>query len=88
MTVSFQSTIEAQVKLQGTEANKALIASAQRGLSVDQFIQLAIQRFIQETLGEEEDWQRLSLEQFQVGLDNAEDAIYDNWREHYGIPAR
>lgn len=88
MTVSFQSTIEAQVKLQGAEAKKALIASTQRGMSVDQFIEFAIQRLIQETLGDEADWQQLSLEQFQKGLDNAEDAIYDNWREHYGVPAR
>ncbi len=34
------------------------------------------------------DWQALSLSQFQEGLDNEEDAIYDNWREHYRVPAR
>lgn len=38
--------------------------------------------------GEEADWSAMGLEAFQKDWDNAEDAIYDNWREHYGVPAR
>jgi hypothetical protein len=36
----------------------------------------------------EADWTAMSLSTFQRDWDNAEDAIYDNWRELYGVPAR
>lgn len=29
------------------------------------------------------DWQNLSLTTFAAGWDNPDDAIYNNWREHY-----
>jgi len=38
--------------------------------------------------GEEADWSAMGLKAFQQDWDNAEDAIYDNWRELYGVPAR
>ena len=38
--------------------------------------------------GEKADWVAMSLSAFQRDWDNAEDAIYDNWRELYGVPAR
>ena len=38
--------------------------------------------------GEEADWAAMSLNTFQRDWDNAEDAIYDNWRELYTVPAR
>jgi len=34
------------------------------------------------------DWFALSLDIFQRDWDNVEDAVYDDWREHYGVPAR
>jgi len=37
---------------------------------------------------EETDWSAMSLDSFQRDWDNADDAIYDNWRELYGVPAR
>ena len=37
---------------------------------------------------DEADWSTMSLDTFQRDWDNAEDAIYDNWRELYGVPAR
>jgi hypothetical protein len=37
---------------------------------------------------EEANWSAMSLDAFQKDWDNPEDAIYDNWRESYGIPAR
>jgi len=37
---------------------------------------------------DEANWSAMSLDSFQKDWDNAEDAIYDNWRELYGIPAR
>ena len=39
-------------------------------------------------IDEDADWQRLGLQAFETDWDNEEDAIYDNWREIYGIPAR
>lgn len=38
-------------------------------------------------IDEEADWQELSLSAFEKDWDNEEDAIYDNWRVHYGVPA-
>ena len=37
------------------------------------------------TEDEESDWQHLSLTAFTADWDNADDAIYDNWREHYNV---
>ena len=38
--------------------------------------------------GDEANWSAMSLDTFQRDWDNAEDAIYDNWRELYGVPTR
>ena len=35
----------------------------------------------------EADWSAMGLAAFEEEWDNPEDAIYDNWREHYGVPA-
>ena len=32
-------------------------------------------------------WQQLGLAAFEQDWDNDEDAIYDDWRKHYGVPA-
>lgn len=37
------------------------------------------------TLDEESNWQNLSLTAFAADWDNPDDAIYDNWREHYDV---
>ena len=37
---------------------------------------------------EETEWSAMGLEAFQRDWDNAEDAIYDDWRGHYDVPAR
>ncbi|MFO7682821.1 MAG: hypothetical protein R6X34_22510 [Chloroflexota bacterium] len=37
--------------------------------------------------GDEVDWQHLSLAAFEVDWNNAEDAIYDNWKELYDQPS-
>jgi hypothetical protein len=34
---------------------------------------------------DEVDWRNISLASFQQDWDNPEDAIYDNWRELYGV---
>lgn len=35
----------------------------------------------------EADWSAMGLAAFERDWDNPEDAIYDNWRDHYGVPA-
>lgn len=37
---------------------------------------------------DEANWSAMRLDSFQRDWDNAEDAIYDNWRELYTVPAR
>lgn len=37
---------------------------------------------------ERKDWSFLSEESLRRIWDNEEDAVYDNWRELYGVPAR
>ena len=39
-------------------------------------------------IDDEADWQSLGLATFEKAWDNEEDAIYDNWREIYGVPTR
>ena len=34
---------------------------------------------------EEMDWMALGLTEFQKEWDNEDDAIYDDWRAHYGV---
>lgn len=40
---------------------------------------------VESELDEELDWQQLSVSSFTADWDNPEDAIYDNWRELYGL---
>jgi hypothetical protein len=37
---------------------------------------------------EERDWAHASARSFAREWDNPEDAIYDNWKEHYHVPER
>ena len=53
---------------------------------------LALAKLLLESIlaGEPDDethWLAMSLDTFQRDWDNADDAIYDNWRELYGVPA-
>lgn len=49
---------------------------------------LLLDSVLTKEIDEETDWQQLSLKGFEADWDNEEDAIYDNWRELYGVPAR
>jgi hypothetical protein len=42
----------------------------------------------QDAEAEERDWAVGAARSFARDWDNAEDAIYDNWREHYHVPER
>ena len=37
---------------------------------------------------EDANWSAMSLDAFEQDWDNPEDAVYDNWKELYGAPAR
>jgi hypothetical protein len=41
-----------------------------------------------EALAHERDWAALAEQSFAKDWDNEEDAIYDNWREHYHVRER
>ena len=54
---------------------------------------LALAKLLLESVlaGESDDeanWSAMGLEALQKDWDNAEDAIYDDWKELYGVPAR
>ncbi len=49
---------------------------------------LLLESVLTEELDEEANWSAMSLDAFQRDWDNVEDAIYDNWRELYGVPTR
>lgn len=89
MTVSTSTrlALDITIKLEGTEAQQIHKAARQRGLTMDALIEDAIRAYLVSAT-EESGWSALSLSQFQQGLDNDEDSIYDNWRELYGAAAR
>jgi hypothetical protein len=41
-----------------------------------------------EALAQERDWAAAAETSFAKDWDNEEDAVYDNWREHYHVPER
>ena len=49
---------------------------------------LLLDSVLTKEIDEEVDWHNLSLSAFEVEWDNDEDAIYDNWRQLYGVSAR
>lgn len=61
-----------------------------QGFSAQERIALA--RWLLDSVLEDEeqieaDWMKMGLSSFEKDWDNPEDAIYDNWRIHYGISA-
>ena len=86
MTVTVQPALEGQVKIYGAEVERTKLACKHLKMSVDQFIAYAIQHLVQEILADEKDFQELSLKQFQEGLDNPEDAVYDKAEQFFYTP--
>lgn len=46
------------------------------------------EQVIQEAQAQERDWAAGAVTAFAQDWDNTEDAVYDNWREHYHVPER
>lgn len=49
---------------------------------------LLLESVLSDARHEEADWMALGLAAFQREWDNDEDAIYDDWKEHYGVTTR
>ena len=49
---------------------------------------LLLESVMADELDDETNWSAMSLDTFQRDWDNTEDAIYDNWKELYGLPTR
>ena len=48
---------------------------------------LLLDSILDAELEEEANWSAMSLAAFERDWDNPEDAVYDNWRDHYGVQA-
>jgi hypothetical protein len=59
----------------------AQLSSAERLL----LARLLLDSLIIDEAEDEHDWQNVGLRAFEQDWDNPEDAIYDNWRELYGL---
>lgn len=64
------------------------LTSAERLFVARWLLDSVLTQEIDKEIDEDLDWQELSLSAFEKDWDNEEDAIYDNWRTHYGVPAR
>jgi hypothetical protein len=49
---------------------------------------LRTKQFIKEEKGVDEEWSKLAIDSFAEDWDNEKDAIYDNWKELYGVSER
>ena len=88
MDVQTSPTIEVQIKLSGPEAEQLSVLAARQGISTADLIRRAIERVMDSEAEDTAEWQALSLVAFEAGWDNDEDAVYDNWRERYGLDSR
>ncbi len=91
LEVSAQPSIKVHITLSGQPAERLSAVAAGQGISITEWLQAALERLLAESEEEGaalESWQMLGLAAFEAGWDNPEDAVYDNWRQVYGVPAR
>jgi hypothetical protein len=91
LEVKVQPSVKVHITLSGQPAERLSAAAAEQGVSVTEWLQVALERLLR--AGEEEHaamegWQTLGLAAFEAGWDNPDDAVYDDWRQAYGVPAR
>lgn len=80
--VAFESVVTPKV----TQALDAVMA-----LTITERLlvaRLLLDSVLVKTIDEEIDWQNLGLAAFEKDWDNEEDAIYDTWRDLYGVSTR
>jgi hypothetical protein len=89
---TFTPPIEKQIRLSPQSAIRLQQLSQIKALSEEQIIEKALSILfrLSETFDEQTErrgWSFLSEDALARVWDNEEDAIYDNWRELYGVPA-
>lgn len=89
MDITTTPSIDIQIKLIGREAEQLAALAHREGMSTTELIQRMIEVLLKVEENEEQaahiDWQHLGLAHFAEGWDNPEDAVYDDWRTHYGV---
>jgi hypothetical protein len=91
LEVRAQPSVQVSITLSGRSAERLSATAAAQGVSITEWLQAALERLLAESEEEHtalEEWQTLGLAAFEAGWDNPEDAVYDNWRQAYGVPAR
>lgn len=91
MEVKSTPVLEVQIKLSGEEAKQLTALAERQGVGADILLSRAIEAFLASAENESrdrDDWLTLGLTAFQRDWDNPEDAVYDEWRTHYGVDAR
>jgi hypothetical protein len=85
-------TIQMSVALSPDRVEQLRQFAGVRRVSQDEIIARALDLYFQtasdDSGAERAAWSNLSTEPLNRVWDNDEDAIYDNWRELYGVPAR
>lgn len=89
---AFAPVIEKRIHLSSTSAIRLQQLAQTRALSEEQIIEKALSILfslseIFDEHSERRGWSFLSEDSLARVWDNEEDAIYDNWREYYGVPA-
>lgn len=82
--------VEKRIALSPERAARLRAVAQAQGVSEEEVIRRLIDVFLagMNALDEEADqrnWQVLGMAAFERAWDNEEDAIYDNWRELYGV---
>ncbi len=86
-------TIQKEIKLPTTLADRLSRLAQQHQLSEDQIVEKALGILFSlsdvfDTRTEQAEWALASDESLRRIWDNDQDVIYDNWKELYGIPER
>ena len=85
--------VEKNIHLSADRASHLSRLAHLRALSEDQLIEKALDILfnladLSDSKVEQQGWSFLSEDSLQRVWDNAEDAVYDNWRELYAPPTR
>lgn len=87
------ATVEKRIWLPAEHADRLSRLARSQDLDENQIVEKALDILFSlselfEERAERQGWSFLSEASLQRIWDNEEDAIYDNWRELYGVPAR
>jgi hypothetical protein len=87
------SLVEKNIRISADRASHLSQLAHMKALSEDQLIEKALDILFSladllDSQVERQGWSFLSEDSLRRVWDNAEDAIYDNWRELYGPPTR